>query len=207
MMMHGIIVCKSSPWNTMLDYKGTGDHRYKGEGYSTPTACADFAAEVWMGVALGTGLQEYYITPSFMSETWWDILANGVKWLKANETILTDSHWIGGDPGDGHDMQKRGNGPKDIYGYASLGKEKGIVILRNPSDKAQTYTLNLDKVLEMPAGQTAKAITPTVIFNSSAAYENEGSATAFQPTWPKDTATPIDWTLPPFTTILFEVAF
>jgi hypothetical protein len=104
-------------------------------------------------------------------------------------------------------MQKRGNGPKDIYGYASLGKEKGIVILRNPSYKAQTYTLNLDKVLEMPAGQTAKAVTPTVIFNSSAAYENEGSATAFQPTWPKDTATPIDWTLPPFTTILFEVAF
>ncbi len=207
MMMHGIIVCKSSPWNTMLDYRGTGNYRYKGEGYSTPTACVDFAAEVWMGVALGTGLQEYYITPDFMSETWWDILANGVKWIKENEATLTDAHWIGGDPGSGHDLQKRGNAPKDIYGYASLGDKKGIVILRNPSDKTQTYALNLDNVLEMPTGEGAKNVKPTVIFNSSSAYENEGSATAFKPVWPKDTATTIDWTLPPFTTILFEVEF
>jgi hypothetical protein len=207
MMMHGIIVCKSSPWNTMIDYRGTGKHMYKGAGYSTPTACTDFAAEVWMGVSLGTGLQEYYITPSFMSETWWDILANGVKWIKANESTLTDAHWIGGDPGDGHDLQKRGNGPKDVYGYASLGAKKGIVMLRNPSNKTQRYALNLDKVLEMPAGQTAKVVKPTVIFNSSAEYENKGSATAFVPTWPKDTATTVEWMLPPFTTFLFEVEF
>lgn len=207
LMMHGILVCKSSPHNTMRDYRGTGDYRYKGEGYATPTACADFAAEVWMGVALGTGLQEYYITPDLMSETWWDILAKGVKWIKANEAVLTDAHWIGGDPGEGAHYGNTRGAPMDIYGYAALGKEKGIVILRNPTDKPQAYTLCLDKVLEMPETATAKTFTPTVIFNSSAEYENEGSGEAFVPVWPADTGETVEWTLPPFATILFETAF
>jgi hypothetical protein len=191
----------------MTDYKGTGNYEYDGEKYATPTACADFATEVWMGVALGTGLQEYYITPSLMSKTWWDILANGVKWIKANEATLTDVHWIGGDPGDGHDMQKRGNEPKDIYGYASLGKEKGIVILRNPSNKPQTITASIDTWLEMPAARQGAAVKPTVIFNSTNAYENAGKPGAFAPVWPKTTAETITWELPPFATFLFEVEF
>lgn len=207
LMMHGIIVCKSSPWNTMRDYKGTGEHPYAGERYGTPTACADFAAEVWMGVALGTGLQEYYITPSLMSKTWWDILAEGVKWIKANETTLVDAHWIGGDPADGPDMAKRGNAPKDIYGYAALGPEKGIVILRNPSDKPQTLPVDLDGWLEMPKARQGSAYTPTVIFNSTTAYENAGKPGAFAPAWPKTTAERLTWELPPFATFLFEVRF
>ena len=207
MMMHGILVCVSSPWNTMTDYKGTGKYEYKGERYATPTACADFAAEVWMGVALGTGLQEYYISHKLMSDTWWDILAEGVKWVKANESTLADAHWIGGDPGGGKDLQKRGNEPKDIYGYASLGKEKGIVMLRNPSGKPQTITASLDNWLEMPTARKGATFTPAVIFNSTNAYENAGKPGAFTPAWPATTAEELSWTLPPFTTFLFEVAF
>ena len=205
LMMHGIIVCKSSPHNTMRDYKGTGEYLYADERYATPTACADFAAEVWMGVALGTGLQEYYITPGLMSKTWWDILAEGVKWIKANETTLVDVHWIGGDPADGPDMAKRGNGPKDIYGYAALGKEKGIVILRNPSAQPQVLPVDLDGWLEMPKARQGSGYTPTVVFNSTTAYENAGKPGAFVPIWPKTTAERLVWTLPPFTTFLFEV--
>ncbi len=207
LMMHGIIVCKSSPHNTMTDYRGTGAYKYDGEGYATPTACADFAAEVWMGVALGTGLQEYYITPELMSKVWWDILADGVKWLKANESILTDAHWIGGDPADGADMQKRGNAPKDVYGYASLGEKKGLFILRNPSDKPQSVTVDMDGWLEMPKARQGAAYTPVVVFNSTDAYENKGSPDAFKPVWPASTAEQLDWVLPPFATILVEVHF
>ncbi len=207
LMMHGIIVCKSSPHNTMTDYRGTGKYMYDGEGYSTPTACADFAAEVWMGVALGTGLQEYYITPRLMSNVWWDILANGVRWLKENETTLTDAHWIGGNPADGHDMQKRGNAPKDIYGYASLGEEKGIFILRNPSDKPQSIIVDIDRWLEMPKDRQGASYKPVVVFNSTDAYENKGSPNAFKPVFPKTTADHVQWVLPPFTTILVETHF
>lgn len=205
MMMHGIIVCKSSPHNTMRDYRGTGSFMYKGEGYATPTACVDFAAEVWMGMALGTGLQEYYITPDFMSEVWWDILANGVKWLKANESVLMDSHWIGGDPGSGHDMAKRGNEPKDIYGYASLGEEKGIVILRNPAATSQKITVDLIDWLELPKVMQQASCESKVVFNSTAEYENANSDKSFNPTWPQSVNEKIVWELPPFTTFLFEV--
>jgi hypothetical protein len=207
LMMHGILVCRSSPHNTMRDYCGTGNFMYHGEGYATPTACADFASEVWMGVALGTGLQEYYITPQFMSATWWDILAKGVKWIKANESTLMDSHWIGGDPGEGTHYGNTRGPAKDVYGYAALGEKKGIVILRNPSDKAQSYKLVLDDVLEMPGAAKASKFKPTVIFNSSAEYENTNSPNAFKPIWPRNTAQEVEWGLPPFATILFEVAF
>lgn len=206
LMMHGIIVCGSSPHNTMRDYRGTGNFMYKGDGYATPTACADFAAEVWMGVALGTGLQEYYITPRFMSDTWWDILAKGVKWIKANESTLCDSHWIGGDPGEGTHYGNTRGPAKDVYGYAALGAKKGIVILRNPCDKARSYRLVLDDVLEMPAAVKASKFKPTVVFNSSAEYENANSPDAFKPVWPRSTAHEVEWVLPPFATILFEVA-
>ena len=207
LMMHGIIVCRSSPHNTMRDYRGTGNFMYNGEGYATPTACADFASEVWMGVALGTGLQEYYITPQFMSATWWDILAKGIKWIKANESTLMDSHWIGGDPGEGTHYGNTRGPAKDVYGYAALGKKKGIVILRNPSDRAQSYKLVLDDVLEMPVAAKASKFKPTVIFNSSAEYENTNSPNAFKPIWPRNTAHEVEWVLSPFATILFEVAF
>ena len=206
LMMHGILVCRSSPHNTMRDYRGTGNFMYNGEGYATPTACADFASEVWMGVALGTGLQEYYITPQFMSATWWDILAKGVKWIKSNESTLMDSHWIGGDPGEGTHYGNTRGPAKDVYGYAALGEKKGIVILRNPSDKAQSYKLVLDDVLEMPGAAKASKFKPTVIFNSSAEYENTNSPNAFKPIWPRNTAQEVEWVLPPFATILFEVA-
>ncbi|MDO5463167.1 MAG: hypothetical protein Q4F99_06780, partial [bacterium] len=75
------------------------------------------------------------------------------------------------------------------------------------TDKHQAYSLCLDKVLEMPEAETAKEFDPVVIFNSSAEYENEGSNDAFVPTWPKDTSKTVEWTLPPFATILFEVTF
>lgn len=120
---------------------------------NSPTSTRDFADEVWMGVACGTGLQEYYITPKLMHEEWWDILANSVKWLKKNEAVLRDVHWVGGDPCFGRPAAEGANPPGEVYGYASwLGREKaakGIVILRNPSDQPQTFTTRLNKIFEL----------------------------------------------------------
>lgn len=140
MMMHGIIVNRGGP-PTVMDVS------------NSPTSTRDFADEVWMGVACGTGLQEYYITPKLMHEEWWDILANGVKWLKKNEAVLRDVHWVGGDPCFGRPAAEGANPPGEVYGYASwLGREKaakGIVILRNPSDQPQTFTTRLNKIFEL----------------------------------------------------------
>ncbi len=101
----------------------------------------DFTAEVHSYFGSGTALQELYITPSLLKPADWDILAETANWSRANADVLRDTHWIGGDPGR-----------LDVYGWAAWAPRKAIVTLRNPSDKAQSFTLDIGRALEMPAG-------------------------------------------------------
>ena len=99
----------------------------------------DFADEVHSYFGTGTQLQELYITPSLLSQQNWDVLAEGAKWSRDNAAVLKDTHWIGGDPGK-----------LEVYGWASWTPAKGIVVLRNPSDKPQDFSLDVDKAFELP---------------------------------------------------------
>ncbi|MGN0856553.1 MAG: DUF3472 domain-containing protein [Candidatus Spyradenecus sp.] len=128
MMMHGIIV-------TNIYGMPVSDK---------PEDTRAFADEVWMGIGCGTDLQEYYLNPEMMSEAWWDILASAIAWLRANEATLRDVHWVGGSPSAG-----------EVYGYAAWSPAKSTLLLRNPAGKAQTFALDLPKLLELPAGAAA----------------------------------------------------
>ena len=99
----------------------------------------EFADEVHSYFGSGTALQEMYITPSLLKLSDWDTLAKGANWSRANADVLKDTHWIGGDPGR-----------LEVYGWAAWAPRKGIVTLRNPSDKAQAYTLDIGIALELP---------------------------------------------------------
>ncbi len=182
MMSHGIIVTKHGP-------PGCEDVSDSAE------STQDFADEVWMSVACGTDLQEYYITPSLMHEKWWDILADGVKWLKANVDTLVDVHWVGGDPlGD----------KANVYGYASwkpgIGKKpgKGIVILRNPSKEAQTFKSSLAELLELPESEKGKNVRG----GFKHVYEHDVKIVAPKG-WTADKS--VTFEFGPFGVILFEV--
>jgi len=97
------------------------------------------ADEIWSFFGSGTNLQELYITPRVMTKKMWDQLATAAKWSRANSDLLVDTHWIGSDPGKA-----------EIYGWASWQARGGIVVLRNPSDKAGAYELELAVDLELP---------------------------------------------------------
>jgi len=97
------------------------------------------ADEIWTFFGSGTNLQELYISPHLLTPPMWDELAAAAKWSRANADVLLDTHWIGGDPGLG-----------DVYGWASWQPRRGIVTLRNPSDKPRTYELELARDLELP---------------------------------------------------------
>ena len=99
----------------------------------------DFANEVHAYFGSGTQLQEMYITPSLLSSQNWDTLAEAANWSRTNASILKDTHWIGGDPAW-----------LNVYGWASWTPKKGILVLRNPSDKPQSITIDLAKALELP---------------------------------------------------------
>ncbi|MDC0936336.1 hypothetical protein OAS39_08605, partial [Pirellulales bacterium] len=97
------------------------------------------ADELWTFFGSGTNLQELYISPHLLTETMWDELASAVSWARANADVLVDTHWIGGNPGIG-----------DVYGWAAWQPRKGIVVLRNPSEKPQKFDLELAQNLELP---------------------------------------------------------
>jgi hypothetical protein len=101
----------------------------------------DFKDEVRDYFGSGTQLQEMYVTPGLLTAENWDALAEAAKWARANEAVLKDTHWIGGDPGK-----------LEVYGWASWTPAKGIVVLRNPSDKAQEFLLDVGSAFELPAG-------------------------------------------------------
>jgi hypothetical protein len=101
----------------------------------------DFANEVRSYFGTGTQLQEMYITPKLLTDANWDVLAESAKWSRTNAATLKDTHWVGGDP---RWLQ--------VYGWASWSTAKGILTLRNPSDKPQTITLDAEQIFELPAG-------------------------------------------------------
>jgi hypothetical protein len=99
----------------------------------------DFRNEVRSYFGTGTQLQEMYLTPSLLTQANWDDLAEAANWSRANAEVLKDTHWVGGDPGW-----------LEVYGWASWTPRKGILVLRNPSDEAQSITLRLAGAFELP---------------------------------------------------------
>jgi len=101
----------------------------------------DFTNEVRSYFGSGTQLQEMYLTPELLTEKNWDVLAEASRWSRENAEVLKDTHWVGGDPGW-----------LQVYGWASWSGGKSILVLRNPSDKAQAITLDVGEALELPSG-------------------------------------------------------
>ncbi|WP_075182705.1 enterotoxin [Pantoea sp. 1.19] len=140
---------------------------------------SDFADQVWSYFATGTQLQELYVTPSMLNEAKWDTLAQAAKWSRDNASVLLDTHWIGGDPT-----------ALQVYGWASWSKDKAIFGLRNPSDKPQSYYLDLARDLEIPAGSTTQ-------FGLQAVYGSNDSV-------PDTYKNAVVITLKPLETLVFE---
>ncbi len=105
----------------------------------------DFANEVHSYFGSGTQLQEMYISHALLSETNWDTLAEAANWSRHNAQVLRDTHWIGGDPGK-----------LEVYGWAAWSDAKGILTLRNPSDKRQTISIDVAQAFELPPNSPRK---------------------------------------------------
>jgi len=130
----------------------------------------DFRSEIRSYFGTGTQLQEMYITPSLLSDSNWDDLAEAAKWSRANAEVLKDTHWIGGDPAW-----------LEVYGWASWTPGKGILVLRNPSDQAKTIRIKLQDAFELPSGAAQEyfakspwkedASRPAIVLRAQQAHE------------------------------------
>ena len=101
-----------------------------------------FRHEVRSYFATGVYLQEFHITPALLSEDDWSVVAEGAIWAREHSALFADSHWFGGDPGKG-----------EVYGYASWDGERGVISIRNPSAREQTFRADVADLLEIPLTQ------------------------------------------------------
>ena len=101
----------------------------------------DVTDDVRMAAASGTQMQEFFVTPSLFTPELWDAVAEAIGWSRRNADVLVDTHPVGGDPGKG-----------EVYGYASWSPRKGILVLRNPSDRPASFQTDLAAAFELPGG-------------------------------------------------------
>lgn len=144
----------------------------------------DMLEEIRSFFASGVNLQELYISPELMTPKAWDALAEAAIWSRANADVLADTHWVGGDPGKA-----------EPYGWAAWSSRKGILSLRNPSDRAATITVDLGKALELPAGAPQA-------FALKSPWRKDASAAALRLT----AGQPHSFRLEPFEVLTFDAA-
>ena len=143
-----------------------------------------FPHEVQSYFGSGTQLQELYITHASMTAADWDALAEAANWSRRNAAILVDTHWIGGDPAK-----------LEVYGWAAWTPEKGIITLRNPSDKPQSLAVDVAKAFELPSGAPRK-------FSAHSPWKRDER----QPSIPLTAGEPHTFQLRPFEVLTIEAA-
>lgn len=107
----------------------------------------DIVREMRCAFACGSGMVEIYADFSLMNSInggkLWGDLAECIRWQKAQEDVLPDVHWVGGNPWDGNKA--------NVYGWAAWTGERATLALRNPSTTAHTFTTTLREALDIPA--------------------------------------------------------
>ena len=125
---------------------------------------ADIVREMRCAFACGSGMVEVYADYALMNSInggkLWGDLAECIKWQKAQEDVLPDVHWVGGNPWDGSKA--------NVYGWAAWNGEKATLALRNPAASAQTFTTTLREALDIPDYVTSLSITLSDAFTQSA---------------------------------------
>jgi len=96
-------------------------------------------------------LQELYISPAFLTSSEWDELSASIKFARAYQQTLIDTHWVGGNPDN-----------DEVYGWAAWRRSSVEVAgtsgnnhsctltLRNPSLHSRSLQLEPTAIFELP---------------------------------------------------------
>ncbi|MBR6140842.1 MAG: hypothetical protein IKQ37_03635 [Bacteroidaceae bacterium] len=133
------------PINTLMTH-GFILSKYGGGVANMSKNYNDIVREMRCAFACGSGMVEVYADFSLMNSInggkLWGDLAECIKWQKAQEDVLPDVHWVGGNPWDGSKA--------NVYGWAAWNGERATLALRNPAASAQIFTTTLREALDIP---------------------------------------------------------
>jgi hypothetical protein len=142
----------------------------------------DFRNEVRSYFGTGTQCQEMYITPSLLTTQNWNDLGEAARWSHDNADVLRDTHWIGGNPAW-----------LEVYGWASWSPRKGILTLRNPNNRPQSITIDLQEAFELPA-------TAARYYSARSPWKDDANEPAIE----LHAGVPHDFRLEPFEVLTLE---
>ena len=95
-----------------------------------------FRDYLYMHLSRGAGFVELYLKPRLLSQSDWDVLAEGIKWTESILPAFKRVRLIGGNPNY-----------KQVYGYSGWGEGQGYISMHNPSDQVRTFTVKLDRTI------------------------------------------------------------
>lgn len=98
-----------------------------------------FRRYLYMNLSRGTGFVELYLVTFNLSDSDWDVLAEGLKWVHKVFPNFKRARMFGGDPGQGK-----------AYGYTGWVDKTGYLSLHNPSDREQVVEVTLDREFGLP---------------------------------------------------------
>ncbi|MFV0555046.1 MAG: hypothetical protein ACK5LR_10140 [Mangrovibacterium sp.] len=126
-----------------------------------------FRKYLWMNLSRGTGFVELYIKTDVLSQSDWDVLADGLKWVEKMFPYFKGARMHGGSPK-----------LKEIYGYTGWAEEGGYVSLHNPSEETKTYSFTLDRAMGLVALDASytvfSSLENAVDFNANKKLDFEG---------------------------------
>ena len=123
-----------------------------------------------------------YISHGLLSKGNWDTLAEAANWSRRNADVLRDTHWVGGDPGK-----------LQVYGWAAWSPEESILTLRNPSDKAQSISIDVGEAFDLPPDGSRR-------FLARSPWQQDKTSTSI----PLTAGDPHTFTLQPFEVVTLE---
>ncbi|WP_143150443.1 alpha-galactosidase [Arenibacter nanhaiticus] len=119
-----------------------------------------FSEYLWMNLSRGTGFVELYIKTPELSESDWDVLAKGLKWVKSVFPYFKRAKLHGGDPKE-----------SEVYGYTGWNENGGFISFHNPSDQPQMYNIKLDRKFGLIKGKDQYEVSSPL--KNSKEFENK----------------------------------
>lgn len=101
----------------------------------------EFRKYMYMISTRGTAFWELYYSFNLFTPDMWLINADVLSFIRENFSILRNSKLIGESPDTG-----------SVYGYSAWENANGIVSVRNPANKKQSFSFILDRIIGVAEG-------------------------------------------------------
>lgn len=94
----------------------------------------EYRRYMFMMATRGTAFWELYYSYNMFNTAKWRINADALRFIRNEYNVLKTSQFVGGCPANG-----------DVYGYSAWTENRGIVSLRNPANRNQSFKFKLDE--------------------------------------------------------------